>query len=184
MQATKRNVSYKTEPEPSISPDRIRHMHGVAELMREYAGVFKCRTLDRDGCYLLGLLHDIGYMHTKEGHEAAGSAFIGRYLKDGSDNMIAHCIRWHGAAPSEYTETNHCTDSDIPPELILLWWADLLVESEGPHAGEAVGYPKRLAGIIERYGEESHPFRSARETMLWLSDYMSKILEEAYNAQA
>ncbi|MBR0384343.1 MAG: HD domain-containing protein [Eubacteriaceae bacterium] len=49
-----------------ISEERIRHMHGVAEFMYKRAKDYK---LDAEEMYLLGLLHDIGYIQGfEEGH--------------------------------------------------------------------------------------------------------------------
>lgn len=52
-----------------ITEGRIHHMHGVAEFMYNHAQEHK---LMPDQMYFLGLIHDIGYINGKSGHEASG----------------------------------------------------------------------------------------------------------------
>lgn len=63
-----------------ITEDRIRHMHGVAELMYQYYDIFDCKYLSRDEAYVLGLNHDIGYINGKKDHEANGADLFCRFL--------------------------------------------------------------------------------------------------------
>lgn len=159
------------DPSFCISPERIRHMHGVAELMQEYAVDFECTRIA--DCYLIGLLHDIGYIDGKEEHEETGCRILAGHLVSGEKDLIAHCIRWHSAVPTEYMQENQCTADDIPKELILLWWADMMVESEGEHAGDVVGYQGRLTGLEKRYGMLSPQYRTCREKIAWLTEYIA-----------
>ena len=55
-----------------ISQERIAHMHGVAEWMYTHAEEYGCE--NKDEMYLLGLIHDIGYLYgSKEDHEQKGA---------------------------------------------------------------------------------------------------------------
>ena len=167
------NILHKPElPEKRISDERIRHMHGVAELMYQYYDVFHCKYLSKEEIYALGLNHDIGYMNGKSGHEAYGADVFAEFCEFGSQNIIAKCIFHHGDTPKKYMEHHMCSPDDIPSELILLWWADMCVESGGEHAGEIVGFQGRLDGLKERYGEDSEPYQICKETMQWLRDWM------------
>ena len=158
-----------------VSAERIRHMHGVAELMFQYADAFNCRAMDEYELYMLGLNHDIGYVRGKNGHEEAGSTLVTEIHK-GIRSLMSECIRQHGRTPREYMEEHQCSTSGIPNELILLWWADLTIESDGEHAGEAVGFQKRLDRLKERCGENSRQYASARETAEWLCSYIARKL--------
>ena len=147
-----------------ITDERMRHMHGVAEFMYNHADDLKC-DLSREELYLLGLLHDIGYMNGKEYHESFGSEVVSRLLNPQGQQTIARYIRWHGCTPQEYIAFNK---TKIPNELILLWWADMSIESAGDRAGENVGFKGRLKGIEERYGKNSRPYRICKDTINWL----------------
>ncbi len=158
---------------PQISDERIAHMHGVAELMWQYSHAFSCTVLSRNELYFLGLIHDIGYIDGKEGHEDYGSELLSMLLEFGNKNMIARCVKWHGVTPREYVDIHQCYASDIPGELILLWWADMMVEAGGDKAGEVVGFQGRLDGLKDRYGEDSKPYQTCKETMEWLINNMA-----------
>jgi len=160
--------------EKRITDERIRHMHGVAELMYQYYDAFHCNCLSKEEIYVLGLNHDIGYMNGKSEHEFVGADIFARFCEFGSQNLIVKCIRHHGDTPKKYMEHNMCSEDDIPNELILLWWSDMCVESGGEGAGKIVGFQGRLEGLKERYGEDSEPYQICKETMEWLINHMSR----------
>ena len=141
-----------------IPKERIAHMHGVAEWMYEHAEEYGCE--NKDEMYLLGLIHDIGYIYGKEGHEQNGGELVGL------DNFYGKFIQAHGLTPQEYMDCNACFSSEIPNEMILLWTADMMVDL----SGEAVGFKARLEGIANRYGKDSEPYRVCKETIVWLEN--------------
>ena len=154
-----------------ISKERIAHMHGVAELMYKYESQFDCKCLTKEELYYLGLVHDIGYLNGKKDHEKNGAELFNRY------STLYHCIYWHGVTPQEYMKINNCSSKDdIPGELILLWWADMMIESGGEYAGENVGFKDRLEGIKERYGEDSSPYKICIDTISWLNENVQVIV--------
>lgn len=156
-------LNYKPEVDDIAIPrNRMLHMYGVAELMYNAYESFDCKYLTREQVYILGLLHDIGYINGKEEHERVGAEMYN------VDDMIRHCIEWHGVTPKEYMDIHMCYNEDIPGELILLWWADLSIESCGTNAGEPVGFKQRLESIADRYGDDSEPYRICKETIEWL----------------
>lgn len=63
---------------------------------------------------------------------------------------------------------NNCRSNEIPKELILLWWADLMVESRGDKAGEVVGFEERLNTIKNIHGEDSIQYQICKDTVDWL----------------
>jgi len=142
-----------------ISNERIAHMHGVAEWMYEHAEEYGLE--NKDEMYLLGLVHDIGYLYgKKEEHEQLGAELLGL------DTYYGKFTQCHGLTPQEYIDCHGGFDSDIPNEMILLWTADMMVDL----SGEAVGFKARLDDIKERHGEDSEPYRICKETMLWLEN--------------
>lgn len=146
-----------------INKDRLAHMHKVAELMWLFYPEIESE-LTRDEIYALGLNHDIGYMAGYKNHEENGAKLFG-------DNLFNHCIRWHGVTPEQYTDLLECTYDDIPEELIMLWWADLMVESSGNKAGTVVGFDERLENIKHRHGKNSDAYRNYKSTMQWIRDF-------------
>ena len=142
-----------------ISDERIAHMHGVAEWMYEHAEEYNCE--NKDEMYLLGLIHDIGYLYgSKEDHEQSGAELLGL------DTYYGKLVQAHGLTPQEYMDCHGGTYSCIPEELILLWTADMIVDL----SGNAVGFKARLEDIENRHGIDSEPYRKCKETMLWLEN--------------
>ncbi len=141
-----------------IEPSRAAHMHGVAEYMSNHA---KYYDLDPDTMYLLGFVHDIGYINGKENHEEMGGMLIGL------GTTIGECVYAHGMTPTEYAEVYGITTAEIPKELILLWEADMSVDQ----TGAVVGYEKRLEDIKSRHEESSEAYRNCAETIRWLKEY-------------
>lgn len=159
-----------------ISDERIAHMHGVAEFMYENAPKFNCKTLNRQELYFLGLNHDIGYMFGAENHENDGGRLLAPFLKDGHQNLIAHCIYWHGTLPEKYIE--HFGEENIPPELLLLWYADLMVESTGPDTGKVVGLDRRLERLKERWGPFNIEYKRCVVEVKWLREKLDFLNED------
>ncbi len=145
-----------------IPDERIAHMHGVAEWMYEHAEEYGLQ--NKDEMYILGLLHDIGYIYGKADHEQKGAELLGL------DTYYGRFINYHGLTPQEYMACHGCLDSEIPNEMILLWTADMMVDM----SGKAVGFKTRLEGIREKYGVDSHPYYVCRETMIWLENRLTE----------
>ena len=135
-------------------------MHGVAEWMYNHAEEYGIG--NKEEMYLLGYIHDIGYIQGKENHEANGAFLLGK------DTYYGRLVRWHGSTPQEYIDyyKQLCPTMgvDIPKELILLWTADMTINSEGRN----VGFWERLEDIEDRYGKDSEPYRICSETIEWL----------------
>ena len=146
-----------------IQTDRIQHMHGVAEYMYEHAEDYG---LNKDRMYVLGLLHDIGYVNRKEEHEVNGARLL---QKVGYVDINA--VSWHGSA---LYDAERLMGHEIPAELRLLVEADLKVDL----GGELVGYEKRLEGVAERHGIESIAYRICRENVEWLNEHNKQIITD------
>ena len=133
-------------------------MYGVAEWMYEHAEEYGCS--NKEEMYLLGLVHDIGYVYGKSDHEQKGAELLGL------DSYYGKFVQAHGMTPQEYKNRY---DSDIPKEMILLWTADMTVDL----SGNPVGFKARLDDIGRRHGIDSEAYRSCEETMLWLENRKS-----------
>ncbi len=144
-----------------ITKRRIEHMHAVAEFMYEHA---KDYNLDHyeEQMYILGLLHDIGYVRKKKGHAKSGAEII--RIIFGQNNFFAECIEDHGLTPKQYAQKHNIKTEQIPLAMILLWTADLSIDSKG----NEVGISKRLEDIKDRYGKNSEAYKSSEETAKWL----------------
>ena len=146
-----------------ISNERLAHMVGVAEYMYTNASKYN---LDSEKMYVLGLLHDIGYISgDKNGHEEYGAELLKNCFPSSESNFLK-IIEIHDITPQEYMEINNCKKDDIPKELLLLLESDMMVDL----SGEAVGFDKRLEAIKNHYGEDSSPYRICYETIKWLKE--------------
>lgn len=151
--------------EKRINDKRMKHMHGVAEYMYTNAEKYG---LDKNEMYVLGLLHDVGYVNGKSFHETFGADMLASM---GLPLFITDAIRWHGTSPEDYLDIHMCDVESIPKQLILLWEADLHIDQ----SGEDIGYELRLKDIGERLGFDSEPYRVCKETAKWLQSYKLKI---------
>jgi len=140
-----------------IDDNRIKHMHGVAEYMYNNAEKYG---LNKEQMYVLGLLHDIGYVKEKAGHEQYGGDLL-----DDLFYIDAAIITWHGSTPKEYKDILLCDDKNIPKELVLLWEADMHIDLNG----EDVGFEKRLEDIGNRLGTDSIAYKNCCDVVSWLT---------------
>ena len=145
-----------------IDNNRIAHMHGVAEWMYTNAEFFGCK--DKNRAYLIGLLHDVGFVDGVKDHELNGAKIVG------SNTYIGKIIKNHGITPVEYIDKYK---SNPPKELILLWAADLCIDAYG----NDVGFDGRLEDIKLRHGEVSSAYRCSLITINWLKNYLNGINE-------
>lgn len=139
-----------------ISKDRIAHMHGVAEYMYAHAADYK---LDPEEMYILGLLHDIGYIQGfKEGHEQYGAEMLFQKLPLRGLSMKC-CIERHSQIPQSFS-----WNSELCRKQYLLLEADMKIDGKGRYAG----YNGRLKDIAERYGSESEVYKKCAKLIDWL----------------
>lgn len=141
-----------------IEKSKADHSYGVARFMFDHAREFD---LMPDVMYVLGLLHDVGYMYGSYDHANNGARFLEsvgfRYFED---------IAWHGNEPQDYINV---VGENPPPELVLLWLADHSIDTTGAE----VGFDKRLADIGQRYGVGSLQYLTAMNTVEWLTENLS-----------
>ena len=119
-----------------ISAMKAAHMFGVAEYMRDRADDYG---IDGNVAYTAGLLHDIGYLEGRLGHEEIGAEILEAC---GMHGDIVFAIANHA------TELKSIPDEQISPMLVLMVEADLSVDARGFR----VGFDNRLRDIERRYG--------------------------------
>jgi len=140
-----------------IAKEKMAHMHGVAEYMYEHA---EENGLIPDEMYILGLLHDIGYLYGSEGHEENGAALLHRM---GFENHWH--VLWHGTSPKDYLQ--YTSRENLPAELILLMEANMKIGL----SGEEIGYENRLKEMANIYGLASEQYMLCEDTIQWLTEY-------------
>ncbi len=135
----------RTKKLAPIDMNRLLHMTGVAKYMMEHADAYG---VEPDLAYLVGLLHDIGYIYGRDDHELNGADLLRRV---GMNNDICDAISVHGSDIKEVI----ADVIQINSMLLLLYEADMMVDVCDGIAGEVVGFDRRIAGIAKRYGEDS-----------------------------
>ena len=110
-----------------IEPYQLAHNIGIAEYMRKRASSYG---LNMDMCYVVGLLHNIGYLKGDKGHEKAGADLL-EYMGM-TNNDVLQAIKYHWTEPRNvelvYGEV-------ISPLLVLTYEAVVSVDSYGNYIG-------------------------------------------------
>lgn len=150
---------------PLISKNRILHMHGVAEYMYKHAPEYG---LDPERMYILGLLHDIGYVHSKYNHEKNGAMMLRRV-----GYVDADLVENHGNNPTDYVNDFIPSARLMPKELVLLWEADMLIDSK-ICPGEVVDFDTRLSETARKAGIDSPQYKNKKAKIEWLKKYADK----------
>lgn len=124
-----------------IDENRIKHIMGVARLMKEKANIWG---LDEKDMFTLGLLHDIGYeFGDSEEHHIIGGEMLKRqeykYYKE---------VLYHGKPIDNYSSI----------ELDLLNFADMSVDK----LGNVVSFENRLEDIAKRRGYDSPHYKNCK----------------------
>lgn len=150
-----------------VSTDSVRHMHAVAEFMYAVAPHFG---LDADDMYLLGLVHDVGILHGKLRHEEIGAKMLKKFGVNEKYQKIVSC---HAMTPKDYKQRYRCKDDGIPKELVLLWWADMVVTADG-NTGT---YQDRLEQVRIDCGRDSYSYFICKEIIAWLQENLPPLLD-------
>lgn len=133
-----------------IPVDRVSHMHMVAEYMYAHADEYGLMPEDM---YILGFVHDIGYVGGEKDHEVNGGMLLANL---GLSVENADIIINHGKELSKLKE--------VPPALSLLAEADMHIDSRG----DLVSFEERLKDIISRHGKDSKAYKISKSNIEWL----------------
>lgn len=153
-----------------INKYKMSHMIGVAEYMRENAAKYG---LDGDAMYVMGLLHDIGYIRGREGHELAGAEIL-RSIGC-TDEKLLFAVQNHGGNLYE-VEAAHIQNGGESllkdcPQIVIMCEADMSVDARGFR----VGFDKRLEDIGRRYGTDGPAYRTASQTVSFVKEQLELI---------
>lgn len=155
----------KDEPQKAnakhINQYKMAHMIGVAEWMRERAIEYY---LNPDEMYTVGLLHDIGYLNGRIGHEQNGSAILSGI---GLKPDIIFAIDHHGENP--YKVQEKFGKSSISAAYVLLLEADMSIDAKGYR----VGFDKRIEDIKNRY-KNQYDEENLRDIIRFIKEYQKE----------
>ena len=144
-----------------LTHNKIKHSVSVAEYMSENATKYG---LDREKMYVLGLLHDIGYLFGQRDHAEDGDRLLCEF--GFAKAKYAGFIALHGTNPFELKKQY---GDHISPVLFLLQQADMTVDA----LGNFVGFDIRLKDIGKRYGEDSKAYETAKAIVEYQKGYES-----------
>lgn len=146
----------------SISKDRLNHMIGVASYMRNRANSY---SLDNNTMYIIGLLHDIGYLGGAKNHEEYGAKLLESI---GVNKVICNIIANHGTRIEDAIDKIEGIEGK--KTLLLLYEADMQVDIHG----NIVGFQDRLRDIANRHGVSSKAYINSYNNILGLKYYWDK----------
>ena len=150
-----------------LSLDKTKHSVEVARYMSENAERYG---LNPQEMYVVGLLHDVGYLYGRENHEENGANLL-QYM--GLENEYTDAIYLHGKSPYDLPY------GELSPTLRLLYEADMSVDK----FGKRVGFKGRLEDIGERYGKDSIAYKTASEVIRYLRDVSIEQTKQEYEIQ-
>lgn len=133
-----------------ITDERMAHMHGVAEYCFCHAAD-PFYDLDPHRMYVLGLLHDIGYVDGAKHHEQFGGNLL-KALGYADWKMV-------------YDHAKLLTMDDMHNKcIILLIEADLKVDM----SGNISGYDAKLSDIAAKHGTDSRAYALCKKNIEFL----------------
>ena len=137
----------------SIQEAKLLHISAVANLMYERAFEMTGDEKYAEEMYVLGFVHDIGYIFGAKGHAEAGGDLMTRV-----GFKYADAVSLHG-------------EGDLDPdrltqEVMLIQWCDMSV---GP-GGVRMSVAERLEDIGVRYGTDSKQYREAAKVAARLNE--------------
>ncbi len=138
---------------------RAIHSLNVANYMKEHAKEYGLGATDM---FLLGWVHDIGYVNIEDNHY--NHDFLGSCILSKNGYTYCNFVENHSLTPREYMQKYGLNNEKaLPVELILLWEADMMVGQDS-----IFGFQHRLEDISIRYGEYSKEYISCKEKIEWL----------------
>ncbi len=161
-----------------IHSNKLNHMRGVAEYMYRHAPEYG---LEPEKAYVVGLLHDIGYINEEaakrengQNHEQYGAELLRRTFIP-RRSLECDVIAYHGTKPEDVPEG--IRDSRL---MHLLWEADMSIDKYG----REVGFKGRLEDIGHRYGFDSEAYKTAKATVDFLERYqMERVVFYKYDKE-
>ena len=131
-----------------ISENKLKHMRAVAEKCEALAKEKGLSIAEQNACFVMGLLHDIGYAHCDETTNHPEQSYIMLVGAIQNSHNILPAIRYHGRKYENLT---------VFDEILNL--ADLTTNYDG----NDVTIEERLQSIAEHHGKESEHYQHAIE---------------------
>ena len=162
---------YEEAHKEHINKYKMAHNIGVAEYMRENAAKYG---LDGDTMYVAGLLHDIGYLNGRMGHEAAGLEILNKMGV--TEQHILFAVANHGKNLYDVEKGVAAVQNinnllEYCPEIVLMCEADMSVNAQGYR----VGFKDRLEDIGRRYGTDGIEYQTASATVEYVKEQLAII---------
>lgn len=145
-----------------INRYKMAHMIGVAEYMRERAEDYN---LNPDEMYAVGLLHDIGYIGGRQGHEQYGAGIMENL---GMDMDVIFAISHHGENMKEVAA--QFGKDNLYPLYVLMVEADMSVDAKGYR----VGFEGRIEDIKNRYGEDHIAYATVKDNIDFIKEWQQE----------
>ena len=117
--------------------NKNQHMKSVAEMMYANAPALG---LSEETAYVVGLLHDVGYIRSKDNHEVDGAEIL---KEMGFKDEYCDAIKYHNRSGYDLLREG----IEITPMMMLLQFADMSVDK----FGNKVGFDGRLKDLNDRY---------------------------------
>ena len=157
-----------------LTQAKAAHSVSVARYMMDNAFYWG---VEPDEAYTIGLLHDVGYIYGRRGHEASGSVLLERM---GLYGTYTEAILYHGTDPYSKPVRDALEDNpNLKVMLTLLYDADMSIDA----GGRLVGHKGRLEDIKLRYGEDHIAYRTASAEVRFVEEQaaaMKKKVEQVY----
>lgn len=143
-----------------IDGNRLLHSLGVAEYMHSKA---KTYNLDPDEMYIIGILHDIGFINdysTDHNYQEYGDKLLEKIgLTSEKGLIIRDIIKLNNSVPDFTMDWN----DEICKIRYLLYEADMRISS----TGKLVDYDRRLQNLYEYYDDDDI-FEKGKSIISWL----------------
>lgn len=149
-----------------IDGNRLLHILGVAEYMYTKATDYN---LDPDEMYLIGILHDIGFINdysTDANYQDYGDEILKKIgLTSKKGKLVRDIIKLNNSVPDFKMDWNN----KIHRIKYLLYEADMSISS----VGRQVSYDGRLQNLYEYYDDDDI-FEKGKAIVEWLEQNIKK----------
>ena len=151
-----------------LTDKKIAHCMKVAEYMLDNADKYR---VDKEKAYMIGMLHDIGYIKSRHEHGVKGQELLITKLGV-MDDITNNVIRYHGTHPDKVPD-GYLRIKEFRNMLALMYDADMSIDYKGVN----VGHKGRLDDIAFRYGRDGIEYETAKAEV----DFCEKVQDLLIN---
>ena len=153
----------------------IKISHSIAEVMGAFALDFKCKFLDPSQCYVTGLLSRIGKIGSDGNYEIMSGHIVNSFIKDTTLPIMVQALYCQSLSPREYSRIYDCSLELIPNEIILMWFATHMIQTDDNNPGNIIGLDSYLDLIAEYNSDKSLIYTYEKETVDFLRERISQL---------